>query len=81
MTCSICGGAYTGAGNHAHPFEGRCCDDCDNRWVTPARILRVDPGSALIPILREFARLGSRLAGTMEAAIETMRRAAEAPPR
>lgn len=57
-TCSICKGEYLGWGNNAYPFDGRCCDDCDNRFTTPARMLRIDPDNALIPILREFAVLG-----------------------
>ena len=52
--CSVCGGHYDGFGNNAAPFPGRCCNDCDNRFVIPARILGVDDVSLLI----HFARLG-----------------------
>jgi len=44
LTCSICQlpipakGTWRG-GNNAHPVnDGRCCDDCDNGVVIPARI-------------------------------------------
>jgi hypothetical protein len=39
--CSICTRSYTGWGNNAAPFEGRCCDDCNARFVLPARIDRM----------------------------------------
>jgi hypothetical protein len=67
--CSICKGPidtipsnppWTG-GCSAHPFAGRCCTDCDNRWVTPARMLHITPDSELIPILLHFAKSGSEL--------------------
>ena len=37
-TCSICGMEYTGMGNNAEPINrGRCCDDCNDRFVIKAR--------------------------------------------
>jgi hypothetical protein len=37
-TCSICGKRYFGPGNNAQPVnDGRCCDDCNETRVLPAR--------------------------------------------
>ena len=41
--CSITGCAYTGAGNNAYPFDGRCCDEANIRYVIPARIMKITP--------------------------------------
>lgn len=71
--CSICERPFTEFGNSAYPFTGRCCNDCDNRWVTPARIFRIEPDNAVIPILRAFARYGSRFTEAGEMAREMMR--------
>lgn len=59
-TCSICGGAYIDYGNNAHPFPGRACHDCDNRFVTPARMLHVSE-PAILALLTEFAKRGRSL--------------------
>ena len=60
-TCSICGGAYLHGGNNPHPFPTsngeRACHECDNRFVTPARMLDVShPGT--LELLKKFARHG-----------------------
>lgn len=40
-TCIICGNDYEGHGNNAEPFSnGRCCDECNYKFVIPARIER-----------------------------------------
>jgi hypothetical protein len=36
--CSICKGLYVGWGNNAAPYYGRCCSDCNDMYVIPARI-------------------------------------------
>ena len=37
--CSICGNEYEGWGNNAEPLNGgKCCDNCNDRVVIPARI-------------------------------------------
>jgi hypothetical protein len=37
--CSICGKDYVGFGNNAAPLnDGRCCDDCNARFVVPLRL-------------------------------------------
>lgn len=38
--CCICGGIFEGFGNNPSPYknEGRCCDDCNLRFVIPCRI-------------------------------------------
>lgn len=50
LICSICfqpippKGTYRG-GNNADPInDGRCCDDCDWRYVIPARIAMMRGG-------------------------------------
>lgn len=58
-TCVICEGTYTTYGNNPWPFpDGRACHDCNNRFVTPARILKVGNNDTLISVLIGFARLG-----------------------
>ena len=41
--CCICGIEFTGWGNNPYPVnneEGaRCCDDCNNLYVIPARFM------------------------------------------
>lgn len=36
--CSICEAEYSGFGNNAAPFDGRCCDQCNWNVVIPARM-------------------------------------------
>ena len=37
--CCICGEEYIGYGNNAEPYkEGRCCDECNKKFVIPDRI-------------------------------------------
>lgn len=44
FTCNLCGSKFLGYGNNPWPlcddndYESRCCDDCDNAKVIPARI-------------------------------------------
>jgi hypothetical protein len=55
--CSICKIDYDNYGNNAAPFEGRCCDECNSRWVLPARIYGVrDPDT--LKFLTVFAEQG-----------------------
>lgn len=42
-TCSITGDVYYGFGNNAFPFEGRCSDYANGRYVIPARMLGITP--------------------------------------
>ena len=40
--CCICGEEYEGYGNNAEPYkEGRCCDECNKKFVIPDRINRM----------------------------------------
>lgn len=45
--CCICGREFEGFGNNPYPlcdkddFESRCCDECDNLYVIPARIKKL----------------------------------------
>ena len=37
--CCICGEEYTGYGNNAEPYKkGRCCDQCNRKFVIPSRL-------------------------------------------
>ncbi len=41
-TCSICEVEYEGWGNNAEPVnEGRCCDECNWKYVIPDRMKRI----------------------------------------
>ena len=44
--CSMCRKLYSGFGNNAQPFEGRCCDQCNADRVLPERIRRHKRGKA-----------------------------------
>lgn len=40
--CAICGGKYDHYGNNPEPlmsFENRVCNECNSRYVIPARLL------------------------------------------
>ena len=37
IRCSLCN-KFISFGNNASPFEGRCCDECNDMRVIPARI-------------------------------------------
>lgn len=39
--CSITGKMYVGYGNNAYPFEGRCSDEANSRYVIPARLMGI----------------------------------------
>lgn len=44
FVCSLCGAKCKGFGNNPEPlakYEERCCDDCNNRFVIPARICSI----------------------------------------
>ena len=70
--CGICGGPYDRLGNNARPFEGRCCDECDDRFVTPARTFNIGYRFTL-KLLAAVAKLG-RLNVLMRAEMEAQRR-------
>lgn len=41
--CCICGKPYHNHGNNARPFmDGRCCNECDTKYVLPYRISHYD---------------------------------------
>lgn len=42
-TCSITGMQFKGNGHNAYPFDGRCCDYANKKYVIPARELGVTP--------------------------------------
>lgn len=43
--CCICGKKFTGWGNNPYPVvddeNARCCDDCNNSEVIPARLSKI----------------------------------------
>jgi hypothetical protein len=57
--CCICGCGFAEYGSDPHPFEGeKCCDDCNDRFVIPARIM-LQPGQReVIDFLTRFAQIG-----------------------
>lgn len=67
--CSICKREYEGWGNNPAPFAcdrgERCCDDCNDRLVVPARMMRVsDP--KLLDFLVRFAQLANSFVAVRE---------------
>jgi len=59
--CAICGGDVTGFGNNPEPFPGeRCCDDCNDRFVTPTRMClgRGYDNESVLMLLTTIAELG-----------------------
>lgn len=41
-TCGICAVTYQGWGNNPAPFPTeRCCEDCNRRYVIPARLVEM----------------------------------------
>lgn len=47
MICSICGKEFEGFGNNPYPVtkgeDDRCCDECNDKYVIPARITALKP--------------------------------------
>ena len=37
--CSLCDEYYYGLGHNADPWDGRCCDECNEHMVVKARLL------------------------------------------
>lgn len=44
MRCCICGRLFTGYGNNPAPVKkaGRCCDECNDYVVIPARLAELE---------------------------------------
>jgi hypothetical protein len=89
--CCICGLQFDSFGHNPEPFDGdigMCCDDCDNRWVTPVRILfgrdgldrfvpPSHPGAPLV-LFKKLAEMGAGFVATAKVireARETQRNA------
>jgi hypothetical protein len=61
--CAICGRSFSEYGNNPAPFEGeRACDDCNDRFVVPARMLRGRMSDEVLEMLRFFATHGATFA-------------------
>ena len=53
-TCCICGKTFEGWGNNPDPItdkdgnlfpeSARCCDECNNEYVIPARLIEIYKG-------------------------------------
>lgn len=61
--CCICGVNFTGWGNNPAPFpdipaSDRCCDDCNARFVIPARLMGRPLIDSDVLLLRHFAQVG-----------------------
>ena len=43
MSCCICGKFFKGFGNNPYPVKetGRCCDECNDTVVIPARLAEI----------------------------------------
>jgi hypothetical protein len=63
LQCCICAREFTGMGNNPEPFHGdRCCEECDDRFVTPCRMLLADGGKLnekLEVFLKALAKYGN----------------------
>ena len=62
--CCICLNLFHGPGNNPEPFGSkgdRCCTDCDDRFVTPVRMLlgRKPMNDKLEQFLRGVAKYGN----------------------
>jgi hypothetical protein len=77
--CCICGMEFEGYGHNPEPFDGdigMCCDDCNDRWVVPVRILfgrdgldRFVPKSgAPLELFKKLAEMGASCAVNTKAA-------------
>ena len=62
--CCICNDTFEGWGNNPEPFEGKtCCDDCNDRFVTPTRMClgRGFNDESVLMLLQTIAELGKCL--------------------
>lgn len=50
--CSICERPFKGHTHNAEPFFGRCCMDCNARYVVPVRIMYGRNPKPIEPLLR-----------------------------
>jgi hypothetical protein len=72
--CCICDQSFVGHGHNPDPFDGeigQCCDDCNDRWVVPVRILFGRGGStAPLQLFKRMAAMGASCAVNTKAAHE-----------
>ncbi len=53
--CSICGKIYKGYGNNAFPIDwGRCCNECNDKFVIPLRVMMIENPDKAVKILSEL---------------------------
>ena len=66
-TCCICNDIFDGWGNNPEPFKGEtCCDDCNDRFVTPTRMClgrgyKDDPVLMLLQTIAELGKCFKRI--------------------
>ena len=73
--CCICGDEFSEYGNNPEPlgrWPDRCCNDCNNRFVIPVRVMfgRDDLDDNTIKVLCRIAGLGKAFAWQHERARE-----------
>lgn len=59
--CCICNSVFEGWGNNPEPFDGKaCCDDCNDRFVTPTRMClgRNCENKEVLLLIQTIAELG-----------------------
>ena len=62
--CCICGMEFSEYGHNPEPFTGdvgMCCNDCNDRWVVPVRMLfGRDPFAiGMLAVFKKLAELGA----------------------
>lgn len=62
MKCGICGDECEAYGNNPAPLvdSGRCCRECDVRFVTPVRIIGDHLNARDLQLVLAVARLGAQ---------------------
>lgn len=62
--CAICRAEFFGWGNNPEPFDGEtCCDDCNDRFVTPTRMClgRGCNNEPVLHLLQTIAEIGKAI--------------------
>lgn len=61
--CAICGKMYKGYGNNAFPIDlGRCCNECNDKFVIPLRVMMIrNPDKALKILFKSHNKIINNL--------------------
>ena len=60
--CCLCGIEFYGYGNNPYPLcdvndcDGRCCNECDNKYVIPSRIIMVYKGKSAEEVFNDYKK-------------------------